>query len=164
MIPHSLLQKTNQNSKFRWLHYCMIMYGGKVITTGHNKNSGFTYNYNEYSCHAECVAIMSLPKKYWNGKAKLDMIVIRHDLGNSKPCEQCIRFIKKVPVNINKISYTITGGLVTEKVKDISSNHTSLYNSPDIPKKKRQQHIYTKCNCGQKYKYKCKHTKTINLN
>ena len=64
--------------------------------------------------------------------SKLNLIVIRinknHELKNSRPCSNCLQFMKDV--NINKVYYSTGNGseIVCEKVRNMISHHVSFGN------------------------------------
>ena len=64
--------------------------------------------------------------------SKLNLIVIRInknlELKNSRPCANCLQFMKDV--NINKVYYSSGNGseIICEKVKNMISNHKSFGN------------------------------------
>lgn len=146
-------------------HICIITHGGKVIATGQSQDTMFCYKGVDYRLHAECEAIRRLPAKYWNSRLVIDLVVIRNDMGESKPCEQCIQYMRSVPLRIRNISYSTRNGYMTEKLSYISNDLVTLYFRSQAHLKQLQQDnthvcIYTpsvKCKCFSTYRYKCKH-------
>ena len=104
-------------------HYCVITYGGKVVSTGYNRPYEFRSNGKDYMRHAECDALLKLPKKYRNKKLRL--CVVRKDYKNSKPCKKCLEFLSEY--NIKNIYYSDEGCLWDEPSSTIENSHQSLY-------------------------------------
>jgi hypothetical protein len=99
---------------------------------------------------------------------KVDLLVVRENYAESKPCEQCIRFMKTLPVKIRKITYSTDGSLITESLDEIKNTHETIYyrsmnflnNQQCVKVIKAQNTFYVpkiKCRCPPKYRYKCKH-------
>jgi tRNA(Arg) A34 adenosine deaminase TadA len=103
-------------------HYCIITYGGKVISSGYNRPTGFTYNRKDYMRHAECDALLKLPFKYRDKKLRL--YVIRKGYKNSKPCSKCLEFLAFF--RIKNIYYSDMGCLWDEPFSTITNNHVSM--------------------------------------
>ncbi len=62
-------------------------------------------------------------------RTKMSLIVIRinklGELKNSKPCQDCLKYIRRYP-QVQKIYYSDdNGSIMMEKVKDIDNNHQS---------------------------------------
>ena len=66
-IPKKVMEKIAGNT---CKHYCIVTKGGKIISTGYNRDCGFTHNGNDYRSHAECEALKKVPKKYYAKVAK----------------------------------------------------------------------------------------------
>jgi deoxycytidylate deaminase len=103
-------------------HYCVITYGGKVITTGYNRPYGFISNGKNYMRHAECDALLKLPEKYKNKKLRL--CVVRKGYKNSKPCQKCLEFISEY--RVKNIYYSDEGCLWDEPQTTIQNSHRSF--------------------------------------
>ena len=103
-------------------HYCIITHGGKIISSGYNRPFWVTYNHKEYMRHAECDALLKLPKKYKNKKIR--MYVIRKDYKNSKPCSNCLEFISDF--RVKNIYYSDEGCLWDEPLSTITNEHVSF--------------------------------------
>lgn len=119
-------------------HHCIIMRGGKVISTGHNKPIPFTWNGSQYMRHAECDAILGLPRKYLIKRTKrpisLTLYVYRTGKGtDSKPCEQCIRFMKLISqytnCEIKTIIYSTAQQITVTKehLNNMDNTHQTTY-------------------------------------
>ena len=104
---------------------------------------------------------------------KVDLLVVRENHAESKPCEQCIRYMKSLSVNIRKVTYSSDGYLVTEPLDDLENDHKTIYyRSMEYFQNMRENQICpkvtdkawipkVKCRCPTTYKYKCKHTKKM---
>ena len=112
----NLIEKSKQlalKSTHRYKHGAVIFKQGKILSTGFNKTergfSGFP-DYWQGSLHAEIAAIIN---------ARTDVrgcsiMVVRHNAGNSKPCNACLAAIKAA--GIKKLFYTQEGNLVKGKI------------------------------------------------
>lgn len=109
------------------MHYCVIIKGGKVISTGFNKPTSFRHNGVHYMRHAECDAILNLPRKYHLKGLKIDLNVIRYGLAESKPCCHCIQYMRSVNVRIDNIYYSTGGNTSSVKLEAIENSHISSY-------------------------------------
>lgn len=125
MIPSRVL-RINSAYDYRKMHYCVIRKGGKVLATGYNKPSSYRYKGVCYRRHAECDAILNLPKKY-HRKGVLNITVIRYGFAESKPCQQCLHFIKALGIKIKNVCYSTEGVLITEKMAHIVNTHETTY-------------------------------------
>ena len=81
--------------------------------------------------HAEINLLKSLKRQLLHGYNTVDIIVIRinksSDLRNSRPCSDCIKYLKEL--GIRKVYYSNSdGNIVYEKVKDMKEYHTSSWN------------------------------------
>ncbi len=114
-------------------HGCALVFKNKIYNIGIN-HSRTCYNINNKkvyvpSSHAEFSCIINFIKNNNVKKLqKMDLYVMYYSNGkykNSKPCFNCIDFIKNF--NINKIIYTtgLDDIYVIEKVQDITTNHVS---------------------------------------
>lgn len=54
---------------------------------------------------------------------KCDLIVVRPNFKNSKPCKNCLKIIQEF--GINKVYYSINQGLKVEKASEMHTNHLS---------------------------------------
>ena len=117
-IPKHIIDKVSGHH----VHYCTVMLGGKIITTAHNKSTGFRYKGTIYSCHAECEALRKLPH---NIKTKSLVLKVIGNGYTSKPCANCLEFMKNF--NIRKVQYSHNGLLVTEKFADMHSDHITIH-------------------------------------
>jgi len=112
-------------------HHCLITKGGKVISAGENKPELFTYNGHTFSRHAECDAILNIPNKsllkMGRRGQRLDLIVIRAGYMESKPCEQCIRFLRMFAIRFRTIRYSSNGCIHTEKLQTIENDHATVF-------------------------------------
>ena len=105
---------------------------------------------------------------------KLDILVFRENYDESKPCEQCIRFMKTLPLKIRKITYSTEGKLKTESLDEIQNTHKTIYyrsmdflNKQDHYIKVTEPPLFTpkiKCRCPPKYRFKCKHNLFVKNN
>lgn len=107
------------------VHYCSVKCGGKVVSTGTNKRGSVIYNGKVYGLHAEVVAILKLPKDK-RGK-KLALTVYREGLRQSKPCEDCLDFIRESGFNIKTIQYSVDGRFIKEQFNEMTNDHATLY-------------------------------------
>lgn len=108
-------------------HYCVIRYGGKIIATGYNQPGAFKYKGRHYMRHAECMALKNLPRKFCIKGKTIDLLVIRHGLAESKPCQHCIDYMKRHEANIRRVSYSTCGDIVTENLCQIKNNHLTVH-------------------------------------
>lgn len=111
-------------------HFCTITHGGKIISYGWNKPDLFKFQGLHYMRHAECDAILNLPRKYLRGKSKrLKLKVYRIDLSESKPCSQCIAFLRAIGygIGIDHIQYSSNGTFHRDRVATIHNDHISTY-------------------------------------
>ena len=83
-------------------------------------------------CHAEVLALRKLVKRY--GKSaftmKLCLDITRHENKNSKPCADCFCYMKLF--NINKVSYSDQGGMVTVKFCYLTSEYRRKWSCYDV--------------------------------
>lgn len=109
-------------------HACVLFNKNTILSEGYNDyifKRGV--NTNNYTIHAEMKAIK--PEKLRKFKSKkFNMLVIRIDkygnLRNSKPCVDCVKVIKTLP--IKKIYYSDDDGNIISISKNaLSSDHRS---------------------------------------
>lgn len=88
-----------------------------VLAVGYNRHTGMdmvldpTYGLS-YSVHAEVDAFRKAEKVYpelWKAGVALTLYVTRRGLKMSRPCDQCLKYLKKTP--INRIVYTTGEGI-----------------------------------------------------
>jgi cytidine deaminase len=107
------------------IHHCTIKCGGKVVATGTNRRGCIIYNGKVYGMHAEVVALLKLPLD--KRSKKLVLIVYREGLKLSKPCEDCLNFMRETGFNIKTIQYSADGSFIKEQFADITNDHSTLY-------------------------------------
>ena len=126
MKDHSL--KSNLRSKHC---VCLVKKNNEIICFEVNHYT--STNYVKCSIHAEVSLHKNLNKRYIKNfnRTKYDLWVIRYSskngLADSKPCSKCIKYIKKRMYYVDKIIYSNQeGGLTSENIDDIESNHISI--------------------------------------
>jgi deoxycytidylate deaminase len=90
---------------------CVAVLGGKIIETGYNSYKNSCSNQfikNACSCHAEMDVLHKCGKKHgFNKFNKITLYIARvnnhNNLRTSRPCSECLKYIKKV--NVKKIVY-----------------------------------------------------------
>ena len=117
-------------SHMRSKHGACLVKGNKVICIQKNI---YGKDFNSHSLHAEVMIGKRLNKKL---KIKdycgYDLWVIRYskhknECIESKPCHNCIKFIKKNMPYVNNIIYsTKNGKFIKENISNIKNNHISL--------------------------------------
>jgi len=125
-----ILIKIAEKSDVNQRHSAAIIKNGKIIDMGFNKYCSFA---KKSTIHAEMDVLSNLKKKYKNTSSfnGLDIIIIRIGncnnsfvLKNSRPCNQCIDYLKKY--NIKKVYYSNEyGDIVCEKLYDMEKKHVS---------------------------------------
>lgn len=131
------------------------------MSIGRSQDALFSFKGIDYRLHAECDAIRRLPTKFWRNRMEIDLVVTRNDMGESKPCEHCIQYMRSVPVKIRNISYSTRHGYATERLMYISNDLVTLYfrsHAHIKPEHIDTYHPKVKCGCFSTYRYKCKHT------
>ena len=112
-------------------HSALIFKGKKsinVISYGYNH---IRNNVGRLGHHAETHALSNLMKK--NIKGKFDMVIIRNNYTNSKPCANCLKHFemyKKHGINIRKIYYSDNFDLIKTTVSTLATSgchHESKY-------------------------------------
>lgn len=118
---------------------CAILYNkSKIYCVGYNKFIGHTHIFGKKmmlpSRHAEMDVISKLIKSKKNlinkvKKQKLNLIVIRYTkkgtFGNSKPCSNCIKFMKSSGLHFKKITYYEDNKFNTILLNNLENNHKS---------------------------------------
>ena len=121
-----------KNSTSHYLHGCVIVKGGVIISTGYNNYSKGKYR-SIHSMHAEMDAIRKLPPLYKSRMISIDLIIIRINkeglLRNSAPCCKCLehlsRMNSKTKYRLRHIYYsTASGGIIKEKFTDLLNSDT----------------------------------------
>ncbi len=121
------------NNKMTHNHVCLLVCNKKIYSCGtNNSRTSFNFNGNKYkfpSCHAEIEAIfkiLSIKKKV---KKKFDLYVSRiknEHFKNSKPCVDCMNFIKNIGC-IKRIIYT-TGTKEIYNIEKINNINLKNFN------------------------------------
>lgn len=136
---HELIDKrkkqTSANSKDdKYKHMCVILdKGGEALITGYNI---FKTN-SPQTKHAEAMAMRKFQLKYGRPKRRIavDILVVRTNGGNSKPCIKCLAQMELFShiVNIKNIYYSHEdepSGIRKEKFTSLSESddkHVSSY-------------------------------------
>jgi deoxycytidylate deaminase len=110
----------------KYHHGCVVACGGREIATGYNSTRTRISQENVPSTHAERSALSSLMDKdkcFSNATIYIVRINADKDLRNSKPCTDCLKLIKKL--GIKKIVYSVDGGLIVVKTRDIGKTKKS---------------------------------------
>jgi deoxycytidylate deaminase len=105
LTASTLALKSNQNHK----HGCVIVYKGKIISTGYNWSelgNDFIYTkHAEFDCISKIKRLRNKNKVLFN---ECSLYVVRinddHNLRNSKPCNNCFDYMFKC--GIKKIYYS----------------------------------------------------------
>lgn len=99
----------------------------KIVKANHNTNNRTKVNNKYYpSIHAEINCLLCITEKELNAPSNLLVIRINPsgNLCNSRPCIDCLQYIKKY-TNIKKIYYSNEcGNIIMEKVKYMKDNYT----------------------------------------
>ena len=111
-LYHDLIDKrekqTASNTKCdKYKHMCVIIdKNGEILISGYNI---FKTNSSE-TVHAEAMALQRLYSKYGRPKRRftVDILVIRTNGGNSKPCVNCLKQMENYShiINIKNIYYS----------------------------------------------------------
>ena len=132
-------------------HYALLFKKGKIsceqkLIIGYNKSNS---NDHLSSIHAEHNAIIKLNRlnKYrniLNRRDKVDIVVIRlskcGNIGNSRPCKNCIIRMMNCDIPINNIYYTDSNGsMKIEKFSTMYDSTLTKYSSGDLQKIKMSQ-------------------------
>lgn len=126
----------NENCKY---NMCAILHNkSKIYYIGYNKFIGHINIFGKKmmlpSRHAEMDVISKLYKSKKNlinkiKKQKLNLIVIRYTkkeiFGNSKPCNNCIKFMKSSGLHLKKITYYEDNMFKTTTLRDLENDHMS---------------------------------------
>lgn len=125
-IDVSVLKKMAELSPVNNKHAAGLLLKNKIKS--HAINNYIKKDSLYKTIHAEINLLKSLKRNLYN---KIDIIVIRinksSDLKNSRPCSDCIRYLKEH--GIRKVYYSNSAGdIVCEKVKNMEEYHTSSWN------------------------------------
>ncbi len=113
-------------------HGCVITKGGKEMSRGYNSKRSIMWGEIIPSVHAERSAVCASKRNKYKQRvhgATIYIVRIKMDkngninLSNSKPCTDCARYLKKL--NIKKIVYSIDGGIVVVKTKNLNDTRIS---------------------------------------
>ena len=104
-------------------HACALIIGGKIMAMSENK-------YGKPDNHSEMNVITAyLSKNKPENLTKGVLVIIRinrqGELCSSKPCANCIKYIKRY--GIKKIFYSSNTGFELTSCDKIENNHLSLY-------------------------------------
>lgn len=126
--------KCNCYAKKCKYNMCAILYNkSKIISIGCNKFIGHSNILGKKmmlpSRHAEIDVI----SKFMNSRVKyrrqkVNLLVLRinkYGFGNSKPCANCIKFMKSINAPIKKVSYYEDSKLITTTLNKLDNQHTS---------------------------------------
>jgi|SRR3989344_5162148 len=127
MDLHKYAKTLKTTRKSQYHHGCVVSSKGRVMSIRTNE-IGLLYDttLGSYRClHAEYMALRYLVRMigYDIYRLKLDVSVIRSDLGNSKPCSQCLQYMRKF--NIRKVTYSMDHKFVTERFGNMYNDHLS---------------------------------------
>ena len=118
----SILAAVAELSLILQRHACALIKGGKILSISENK-------FGKSTKHSEMIVIENFLS---NRKTKLNkciLIVIRinnkGEIRSSKPCDECIKYIKKY--GIKKIIYSNDSGFQEEGIDNIKNNHRTYY-------------------------------------
>lgn len=114
-----------KSKDFKYSHHgCVIANNRYIFALGHNKKGNLSkfkqYGYNGNSIHAEADAVLNLLNNFGRNKQycqigeKFFMVVVRFKNGklqNSRPCNECLRLIKKKR-NIVEVYYSNEDGSI----------------------------------------------------
>lgn len=126
--------KCNCYAKKCKYNMCAILYNkSKIISIGCNKFIGHSNVLGKKimlpSRHAEIDVISKFINSNTKYKRqKVNLLVLRlntNGFGNSKPCANCIRFMKSAGVLIKKVSYYENNRLITTSLNNLHNEHTS---------------------------------------
>jgi cytidine deaminase len=129
-------------------HICAILDKKSGTIIGIGSNSYHPQNKAMYgTIHAEVNALTK--HKHKLGRNKVNLLVIRVNGGNSKPCSDCISNISNYFPNVNRVYYSNikdeVHGLSYDNVNQLKSDpemHVSSYFS-----NKGSNHIHNSCTC-----------------
>jgi len=90
----------------------ILVFKRTVLSVGYNRHMGMELQLDRgygqsYSIHAEVDAFRKAVKVYpevWEANSGLTLYVTRKGFKMAKPCDLCLKFLKKTPVN--RIVYT----------------------------------------------------------
>ena len=118
------------HSDLRSKHGACLVKGNKIIDMQKNI---YGKDLKSFSLHAEVMLGKRLNKKLKiKDSHKYDLWVIRYSIHKnkcleSKPCYNCIKYIKKKMPYVNNIIYsTNNDNFIKEKISNISNKHVSL--------------------------------------
>jgi len=124
----------SQKSLMKSKHCSCIEKNGRIYNMCVNEYSGGINRYESFSIHAEENAIQKTLTKVKRTRKKFNIFIVRvseknNNFLNSKPCVDCVSFMKKNSYLINKVYYTYDNdNYVIEKVQNLKSNHVSIGN------------------------------------
>ena len=117
--------ETASKSDRYYQHGAVLVRKKEVISKG----------FNDFSSHAEIRAILkgSFYKKPINKLRRYfnncDIIVVRKNLSNSKPCKRCLESLKNY--GVRRVYYSCDNKLIMEKISQMETNYlTSKYTTP----------------------------------
>ena len=130
------LVEVAKSSQMLQRHAAAVVSGKRILSLASNFRSDLTLNHLltkgnrkslAFSVHAEQCAIQKVQLAKVS-RSKLKVLVIRInsdcDLMQSKPCSECIAFMRSK--NIKKVTYSnADGNLITESLVVITQDHTS---------------------------------------
>jgi tRNA(Arg) A34 adenosine deaminase TadA len=134
-------------------HAAALLDGRRIVCKGLNQQLEFcshgTTPPNYVSCHAELNVMYQMSKRLRNSTSCLKrytLLVVRikkidKQLGNSKPCSDCIEVMKQF--GIKKVCYSLgDGSLVVERLNRMHNNRSSgnhrLHSGDFVPRKQRK--------------------------
>lgn len=154
--PDNLMQLIDLTKKSDMSHkHAAIIYKShqKILACGYNHSRGCILGKPINGLHAEVDALMqllknlglysyvsfvhgcyftleSIPLKEKKRLKGLTMMVIRHNMGNSRPCKHCLEFIRSV--GIKKLIYSDDGSYEEMKVEEPKFMDTEWISRGDI--------------------------------
>lgn len=121
------------NGSIRRVHTCTVFFKGKIQQMSRNELGTLYDNVicRFIGCHAEVLALRKMVKKYGKNAfiMKFDLLVTRHNYKNSKPCKDCLYYMSLF--NINNVSYSMNGMIITCKYADLTSTYRTMGNRSD---------------------------------
>ncbi len=128
----NLLAKVAELSRILQRHACALIKGGKIMAISENK-------FGKSPIHSEMGAIENFLSIRKTKLHKCILIVIRinnrGDICSSKPCDECIKYIKRH--GIRKIIYSGESGFFEEDADKISNTHRTFYFRKAIDEKNK---------------------------
>ena len=116
-----IAEKISSRSDCRHKHGALLVSGGRIINSGHNRNKycSFGQRFRGHgrglaTVHAEISAVLGVDRSKTAGS---DLFVAREGRKLSKPCDMCIDVLRFV--GISRVYYSMEDGFGVINIKEL---------------------------------------------